>query len=456
VVSMTLETSMAGVPVATQGGRSAPGPRLGRRSTSCTVIAAIFALIGALVFSAYPASRVAAQESLGIAAVVNDDVISVHDLAMRIALLLATTGQENSPENRQRAAPHVLRMLIDEKLKMQEAKRLNVQVTRAEIDRALTDISRQIGVSPADLPRLLASAGVSISALIEQVEAEIAWVKAVSQRAEARGVISDDDVDAQIQRMQESAGRSEFRIAEIFLPLDDTQTEQEIEALGKRIMSQLRQGVPFPVLARNYSDAASAAVGGDLGWLDPELLSPELQKQVAELRPGEVVGPIRTLSGYHIVLMIDRRTAQGIDGAGVAMTVQQVSLAAASQEPGALEGARERLRQLTDDAQSCGELETAVQGVDGASSRRLGALELSRVEPAVRERMQGLEVGERSEPFLAGGGVAIVMVCNRDEASPPTELRERVRQSLVNERLEANAQRMLRDLRLEAFVDVRL
>jgi peptidyl-prolyl cis-trans isomerase SurA len=373
---------------------------------------------------------------------------------MRVALLLATTGQENTPENRQRAAPHVLRMLIDEKLKMQEAKRLNVQVTRAEVDQALTDISRQIGVPPQDLPRLLASAGVSISAMMEQVEAEIAWVKAVTQQAEARGTVSDEDVDAQIQRIQERAGRSEFRVAEIFLPLDDTQTEAEIEALGRRIMNQLRQGAPFPVLARNYSDAASAVVGGDLGWLDLEQLPTELQTPVSNLTPGEAVGPIKTLTGYYIMLMIDRRTAQGIDGGGNAVTLQQVSIAGAG--AGSRQEDISRLRELTRDAQSCGDLEAAAQNTAGASSKRLDMLALSEMDPVLRERVQGLEVGQPSEPFESGGGVAVLMVCERTGASPPAQLRERVRRSLVNERLEANAQRMLRNLRREAFIDVRL
>jgi peptidyl-prolyl cis-trans isomerase SurA len=419
-------------------------------------LAAVLAVLSACIVAGYPGFRAAAQDSLGIAAVVNDDVISVHDLAMRVALLLATTGQENTPENRQRAAPHVLRMLIDEKLKVQEAKRLNVQVTRAEVDQALGEISRQIGVSPQDLPRLLASRGVSISALMEQVEAEIAWVKAVSQQAEARGTVSDEDVDAQIQRIEERAGRSEFRIAEIFLPFDDSQSEAEIEALGRRIMDQLRQGVAFPVLARNYSDAASAAVGGDLGWLDLEQLPPELQASVSNLAPGEAVGPLRTLTGYHIVLMIDRRTAQGTDGGRNAVTLQQISIPGTGQGEESRQADILRIRELTRDAESCGDLEAVARNTGGASSKRLDTLELSEMEPVLRERVQGLEVGQPSEPFESEGGVAVLMVCERTGAPPPAQLRERVRRSLVNERLEANAQRMLRNLRREAFVDVRL
>lgn len=427
-----------------------------RARISWKILVAVVAVLGAYGLAGYGGTRAAAQDSLGIAAVVNDDVISVHDLAMRVALLLATTGQENSPENRQRAAPHVLRMLIDEKLKMQEANRLNVEVTRAELDRALTEISQQIGVPPQDLPRLLASGGVSISALMEQVEAEIAWVKAVSQRAEARGTVSEEDVEAQIQRIQESAGRSEFRIAEIFLPFDDSQTEQQSEALGKRIMDQLRQGASFPVLARNYSDAASAAVGGDLGWLDLEQMSPELQGPVSGLAPGEVVGPVRTLTGYHIVLMIDRRTGESVEGGSGTVTLQQITIADAGGGDEGRQDDVERLRTLAAGAESCGELDAAAQNAPGVSSEQRGPVALNQMPPDLSEKVRGLDVGKQTEPFAAPEGLAVVMVCARTETSPPAQLRERVRQSLINERLEANAQRMLRDLRREAFVDVRL
>ncbi len=418
------------------------------------MLTAVLVVLAVYLGGGWGGTRLSAQESLGIAAVVNDDVISVHDLAMRIALLLATTGQENSPENRQRAAPHVLRMLIDEKLKMQEAKRLNVQVSRDEVDRALTEIARQIGVPPQELPRLLAGAGVSISALMEQVEAEIAWVKAVSQRAESRGVVNEEDVEAEIQRIEESAGRAEFRIAEIFLPFNEQQTEREVEELGKRIMSQLRQGVAFPVLARNYSEAASAAVGGDLGWLDVEQINPELQESVPTLAPGEVIGPVRTLSGYYIVLMIDRRTREGLQGGPSTLSMLRISM---PREDG--EGRQrdaQQIRELSAGARSCAELEASAQNAPGVTSERLENLELGRMEPELRDRVRGLQVGQQSEPYPAGDRTALVMVCERSGASPPEQLRERIRQSLVNERLEANAQRMLRDLRREAFVDVRL
>lgn len=418
------------------------------------MLTAVLVVLAVYLGGGWVGTRLSAQESLGIAAVVNDDVISVHDLAMRIALLLATTGQENSPENRQRAAPHVLRMLIDEKLKMQEAKRLNVQVSRDEVDRALTEIARQIGVPPQELPRLLAGAGVSISALMEQVEAEIAWVKAVSQRAESRGVVNEEDVEAEIQRIEESAGRAEFRIAEIFLPFNEQQTEREVEELGKRIMSQLRQGVAFPVLARNYSEAASAAVGGDLGWLDVEQINPELQESVPTLAPGEVIGPVRTLSGYYIVLMIDRRTREGLQGGPSTLSMLRISM---PREDG--EGRQrdaQQIRELSAGARSCAELEASAQNAPGVTSERLENLELGRMEPELRDRVRGLQVGQQSEPYPAGDRIALVMVCERSGASPPEQLRERIRQSLVNERLEANAQRMLRDLRREAFVDVRL
>jgi len=136
-------------------------------------------------------NRAAAQGGLRIAAIVNDDVISLHDLDNRLALTLVTSNLENQPEIRQRLAPQILRALIDDRLKVQEARRLNVVVTKTEIDDALDRIARQVNMAPREIPQFLASRGAKMSTLIDQVEAEIGWLKTVNRLEGNRVQVSD-------------------------------------------------------------------------------------------------------------------------------------------------------------------------------------------------------------------------------------------------------------------------
>lgn len=405
-----------------------------------------------------PAPPASAQTAQRIAAVVGDDIISVHDLATRIALLMATSNLPNTPENRRRLAPHVMHVLIDEKLKLQEANRLGVRVSRKEVLQAVARIAAQMRLSPDDLQRYLAGRGVSIAPLLEQAEAEVAWVKAVRARSEGQIRISEEEIDARIQRIQANAGKPELRVAEIYLPVDDPSKEQEVRQLGERLMQELREGASFPALARNFSQGASAAMGGELGWLRPDQMAPELQQEIRDLGPGEVVGPVRTVDGYHIVLVIQKRIAPGLkQGGSVLVSLQQLVLPLpANATPSQVSERMRRAAEIAAKAGSCAELEAAGKKEGSPLSGYLGTVELSQLDEPLQRLVRPLRAGEVSAPLRTDDGIVVVMVCERQEQDTDPEVREQIRQLILGERLAAAARRQIRNLRRETFVDIRI
>lgn len=412
-------------------------------------------LLFATILPGVPA--VVAQGAMRIAAVVNDEVVSIEDLLSRIALLLVTSGLPDNEQNRQRVAGHVLRQLIEETLKLQEARRAGIVVEDQEIDRALIGIASQIGVPPEQLAPALASRGVRIQALISQVESEIAWLKAVSTRMQDQIQVTPEDVEARIDRLASEAGKPEYRVAEIVLSIDDPTKVAEVEVLADRVMEQLRGGVPFPSLARSFSDSGSAAVGGDLGWVRPEQLSAELRKVVPTLESGEAFGPVRTGPGFSIILLIDTRVAPPIERSSVTVTLQQLVLPI---PPGAdPDDVQERLqeaRELAADAEDCGELAAIGRDVGSSLSGDLGTVDLAQLDEPMQRAVRPLRTGERTAPFRTGNDIVILMVCERSDGDIDPQLREQIRIALIDERMAVASRRLLRDLQRDAFVDVRL
>lgn len=398
-----------------------------------------------------------AQESLRIVAVVNDEPISAHDLAQRIELLLVTSNIPRTPENRRRIVGHVLTLLIEERLKLQEARRLNVSVSRSELDAALKQIASQVGVPLDDLPTILEREGVGLQALIDQVEAELAWIKAVQARARGRVAIDDEEIDAYLDRLARDAGKTEYRVAEIFLPVDDPSKQQEVQELAHRLIRQLSEGASFRALARNFSQGASAAIGGDLGWLRLDQFDPELQPVIPQLATGQAFGPVRTALGFHIIYMIDQRVIQPPGHGAVEVTLYQLVLPLpANADNNQVAQVMDDARSLAAGAHSCEELAEAAERAGASLSGELGTVQLNQLDKPLRELVTPLAVGEPSQPTLARSGVAVFMVCDRKEVAVDDQLREQVRKKLLNERLDAEARRMLRDLKREAFVDVRI
>lgn len=398
-----------------------------------------------------------AQNAQRIAAVVNDEVISLRDLDNRLSLLIATSNLENRPETRQRLAPEVLRMLIDDVLKLQEAKRLNVVVDKDDIDRALQRIERQSNLPQGKLRDALANAGVSLSTLIDQVEVEIAWVKAVTRLERGRTAIGEDEIDEELARIQRNAGNPEFLVAEIFLPVDDPANEAEVRQLAERLAEQTRGGASFPALARNFSQGASAAVGGDLGWVQLGQLGAEIDAALQRLEPGQVSDPIRTTSGFHLLALRERRVDQGLAGSSVRVSLHQVFLPVSPDaSPAEVSARMEEAQKLSEPAQNCADLEALNREGAPQVSGSLGEVEIGTLPEEIRNVVLPLEAGQKSAPFRSGGGVVVLMVCDRQGEDDPLRQREMIRRALENERLSAAAQRYLRDLRRAAFVDIRI
>ena len=122
--------------------------------------------------------------------------------------------------------------------------------------------------------------------------------------------ISDDEIDEAIKRAKEHANEPQSRVAEIFLAVDNPAQDDEVRALAERLTEQMRKGARFSAVAQQFSQSATAAVGGDIGWVRPDQLPPELGKAVAQLKAGELSAPIQTGGGYYLLLVLDRRDRQ--------------------------------------------------------------------------------------------------------------------------------------------------
>ena len=413
----------------------------------------LFLMCGLVLFG----SLVFAQNVQGIAAVVNDDVISVFDLQARLSLIISGSNTANTPETRRRMAPEVLRRMIDEILQLQEAKRLNLRVTDDEIAQALEKIERQNNMPKGGLDGFLAKSGIDKATLINQVEPQIAWGKVVGRRLRPQVQVTPEDVDDAMARIKESKGKPEYLLAEIFLRIEDNDNEEAIRQIGQRIMQQLQQGANFAALARNFSQAASANDGGNLGWVRADELGDGLEKPVSQMQPGQVAGPIRTLSGFNILLLRERRVAEGIPEADDEVQLQQLFFPLAANSPDSQVGQMtERARVMAARAKSCGDMETLAGELATPMSGSLGKLKTSSLPAPLQDAIRNLGIGQPSQPIRTEQGLIVLMVCARQGQNTEQEQRQRIERMLTVQRLDAAAGRYLRDLRRAAFIDLRL
>ncbi|MGI9499144.1 MAG: peptidylprolyl isomerase [Geminicoccaceae bacterium] len=261
-----------------------------------------------------PFLAIAAEQR--IAAIVNDDVVSVQDLDNRLGLVLLTSRIPDQESARNRLSQQVLRGLIEESLQLQEAKRLSIGVDPDELDRALADIAGRNKMSVEQLQELLKGNDINASTLLDQLRAQISWVKVVNQRLRPQVNVTVDQLDIAVEEAQRNQGQPEYLLSEIVLPVDNPGQEQRVAGDAARLVQTLSEGASFEALARQVSASATASRGGDVGWVPASTIPSELVSALERLRPGDVSQPLRSPVGFYVFQLRDRRLGEAPDTEG--------------------------------------------------------------------------------------------------------------------------------------------
>ena len=409
----------------------------------------------AALLLAVPAAR--AQEVLSIAAVVNDEVVSIYDLEQRLKLALASVKLEDTLDNRRRFRDRILDRLIDERLQWQEAQRRGIAVSEADIGEEMRLIERQNGLSESGLDSFLRANAIDKSVLAEQLQVQIAWRNLIMSRIRPTIFVGEDEIDAVIARMRTSVGQRESYVLEIFLAVDEAAREADIARAAVRLVARLRDGAPFQAIARQFSQSSTAAAGGTLGWVEEGQLVPQLASAIAGLEIGEVSDPIATPAGYYVLKLGDRRDFMRGSAGETSFRLKQVVLPLDPDAAEAVAAATmQRANQIAAQIAGCDSVEEIAERMGGPGSGDLGTVLRRDLPPEIGTVVSELEVGAASAPVRIANGVHVLVVCERVEPEATGPDRDAILESLGLTRLTMQARRYLRDLQRESVVDRRL
>lgn len=387
-----------------------------------------------------------AQQVEGIAAIVNDQPITTYEVRDRMRFILTTSGIQPTEEVLAQVQEQALRSLVEESLQLQTAERYEVPITEEEVDEAIADIAARNGVSVAEIQADLESAGASIDTMRQQLRAEIAWSYLVSGRYRSRIRVSDAQIENALERLVESASQTQYRVAEILVNLPASGVESEAEQRMAAIYGALERGAPFPAVAQQFSDAPSAAAGGDAGWLSAAQLRPQVAQVLQQMPVGSISNPIRVPGGYMVVALADRREGQVTEQ----FTLQQVTLVTSQVNP----ERRRALEQAAAGAQGCENVRAAFDAVPQAIITDLGTVGANALVPQIRSALSDLGDGQASAVLETAAGLQVFILCERRLGGPGLPGTEEIENQIVNQQLSLLARRWLRDLRNGATVEM--
>lgn len=390
-------------------------------------------------------------------AIVNGTVITRTEVDHRIAIIRLASGGEIPAEELPRLRQQVLRNLVDEVLQIQAAEQADIKVTQREVDQYFDRYAQsQFKQTGAQFSAFLRASGSSPETLKRQIHGEMAWTRLQRNKIEPFVNVSEDEVQAVIERLNAAKGTQEFKVSEIFLSATP-ETAAEARANAARIVQQLRAGASFLAYARQFSEASTAALGGDLGWVRAAQLPDSLAAAVQSMPVGTVSDPIAIPGGFSIVAVTDTRQVLTADPRDAVLSLKQMSIPLS---PGSTRA------QLEEKAQTLVRTAQAMGGCGGAEAAAgpIGAEVITNDQVRVRDlpaplqpTLLALGIGQATAPFGSSSDrVSVLVLCGRDDPDPATDLSfDQVYNQLAENRVNLRARRFLRDLRRDAVVDYR-
>jgi peptidyl-prolyl cis-trans isomerase SurA len=420
-------------------------------------------LTHALLAGVLACGAVHAQPIDRIAAVVNEDVIlqSELDRATRNILAQYANRQDQLPP-REILERQVLERLVMVRLQVARAAESGVRVSDEEVDAAIGNVAQQNGLSSDQLRQQLARDGIGFDDFRSSLRDELVIQRLRQGFAQSRVSVSDAEVDAAMSTQAQGSG-TQYRLAHILVALPENATPEQI-ATGQQkidgVKALIDKGeMDFSAAAVRYSDSQNALEGGDLGWRSLGEIPSAFANAISGLQPGQVIGPIRGPSGFQLLRLVETR--DGSQAAPTTVTQYQARHILVRTGEGVDEAAakakidtlRARIEGGADFATIASESEDTTTAARGGD---LGWFTQDQFGPEFGTQVAGLQDGQVSAPFKTQAGWHIVQrQAQRQTQAGDENRRAQVRETIGQRKLEEEWTRFLREMRGEAFVDVR-
>lgn len=397
-----------------------------------------------------------------VAVIIDKGVILESEIEELISEVKRNALAENQSLPSDRALrTQAIERLIMENLQMQMAQRMGIQISDPQLDQTIQNIAQNQNMTVDQIRGELAADGITFDSYREQVRKELILGEVRRANVRRRVYITPQEIDMLVKLIdQQGAEQAEYRLGHILIGFPPQPTEDEIDAARERadkVIEVLNSGSDFAKIAIASSSGAEALEGGDMGWRNINAMPTLFAEAVQNTKPGELVGPIRSGAGFHILKVMETR---GIE----TTTVEEVNARHILIKPSIIlseEKARNMLakfkQDVADGTADFAELAKEHSEDPGSALRggELGWSDPRGYVPAFRDALANMEPGQMSEPVRSVHGWHLIELIDRrfDDATEKRK-EDKAYQLIFNRKFAEETEAWLREMRDSAYIEI--
>tara|TARA_Y100001978_G_C23672013_1_gene424302 strand:- start:249 stop:1502 length:1254 start_codon:yes stop_codon:yes gene_type:complete len=349
-------------------------------------------------------------KDIRIAARVNDEIITNIDLESRLLMAMELSNIPDNPDIKNRLKDQVLKVLIEESLKIQEANKLGIFITSDELETAIQNLESRLGFKKNTLVKEYASKNIPEITIYNQVRAQLLWQKMLNILVIKTINVSEEQSSEAFDLFLKNSGETEYNYSEIFVSFSNSNDTFTATERINSIYSQTNIN-NFLLLAQQFSDGAIIYQNNN-NWIRESMLKNELRLPISMLKVGEISKPVKSSAGYHIFLLNDKRTTKKINENETTYDFSQIffKLSENNKDEQILYY-KEFLNNIRDIVKGCEDLDKIINELDEGYGGRFGILNEESIDEKFLQVLSDLSTGQLSKEIISKDGIHSLMLC---------------------------------------------
>ncbi|EJE1456878.1 peptidylprolyl isomerase SurA [Salmonella enterica] len=398
-----------------------------------------------------------------VAAVVNNGVVlesDVDGLMQSVKLNAGQAGQQLPDDATLRH--QILERLIMDQIILQMGQKMGVKITDEQLDQAIANIAKQNNMTMDQMRSRLAYDGLNYSTYRNQIRKEMIISEVRNNEVSRRITVLPQEVDALAKQIgTQNDASTELNLSHILIALPENPTSEQVndaQRQAESIVEEARNGADFGKLAITYSADQQALKGGQMGWGRIQELPGIFAQALSTAKKGDIVGPIRSGVGFHILKVNDLR------GQSQSISVTEVHARHILLKPSPImndQQARLKLEEIAADIKS-GKTTFAAAAKeysqDPGSANQGGDLGWATpdiFDPAFRDALTKLHKGQISAPVHSSFGWHLIeLLDTRKVDKTDAAQKDRAYRMLMNRKFSEEAATWMQEQRASAYVKI--
>ncbi len=389
-----------------------------------------------------------------IAAIVNEQIISTHDLNSRIEFAILSSGLENSKETKQKITEQILNVLIEEQLQLQIANKFNIKIEPNELDQAVRNIEQQNNLGPDGLRKLFRKQKLPFGIMLKHIKASLAWREYINGKYRNTINVSQQLINKKIDNRKQNIKETRYLIKEIVLKPKHAEKNDKTLVDANAIIEQLKSGVPFSILAKQFSKAPSSISGGNIGWTTESSLHAKIISIVKKLKQNEYSEPIFVDGNYHIIYLQDKLLPGQFANAKTLVSFKQVNVPIPEDFfEFEVKEIIEKTSSLAKNIKKCSTVEKYID--KKATVKTVDNIDASNLHTELKNILLQTTIGKATKPLFTGKDVIFFVLCNKYVTNPQEPSNDEIKSMIISEKLNKLSQKEIRDIKNSAHIEIR-